>query len=445
MNKEKGKIQSWLENLQQESWQLELIISSILLLIIGSYDDKIPDLILKHNSNEGFNFAFIIAIIIPLLLFIKSNLIAHIFLRGLWIGCIGLRSISADIDYNSFGYAKKFDRFLRKKIVPFDEYIQKLERICSIIFSYSFLMVFHFISFAIFFTIIQCLNYYGFKLTTNILAESIIGILILVLLISGVLNFLDFITIGKLKKIKYLSYLFYPFYRIYNTFSLAFLYRPIHYNFISNKLGRIYMLMMLPYMFMLAFLGNEMNFNEYIYIPKKENGSNWVVENNYDDLRKNSPIDEASIGKLFYDKNEPVKLFLRVDDNKTTNDLIEKICPEITPYNRQPFTIRPFNALKITLNDGYHSQVSASDHKGKIESSLYCMGKIFEVSIDANRIEDLDYVFFEHSNSGEKGLLTGININKLESGKHKLIIKVKKLNNDSIGFGKIIEIPFFIN
>lgn len=447
MDLEKSKIQSWLDTLQQESWQLELIISSILLLIIGSYEDKIPGLILKYNSNEGFNFALIVALIIPLLLFIKSNLIVHIFLRGLWIGCIGLRSISTDINYHSFGYANKFDRFLKEKVIPFDDYIEKLEKICSIIFSYSFLMVFHFLSFSIFVTIIQYLNYYGFKfeIVNNPIGEVIFGIIMMLFIISGILNFIDFITIGKLKKTKYLSYLFYPFYRIYNICSLAFLYRPIHYKFISNKLGRTYMLLMLPYMLLLAFLGNEMNFHEYVYMPKKENNSNWVIENNYDNLRKKTIIDQASIEKLFYFENEPIKLFLRVDDNEITNELIKALCPEITSYNRQPLIIRPFNAYTITSNDWYHSQISAVDHNAKIESSLSCISKIFEVSIDSNRIEPLDFVFYQHPNFGKKGLLTGINIKKLEPGKHQLIIKTKELNNDTIGVGKTIKIPFFKN
>ncbi len=445
MGLEKSKLQSWLDKLQQESWQLELIISSILLLIIGSYDDKIPDLILKFNSNEGFNFAFIVAILIPLLVFIKSNLIAHIFLRGLWIGCIGLRYISTDIDYDSFGYANKFDHFLKKKVVPFDSYIEKLEKICSIIFSYSFLMVFHFLSFSIFFTLIQCLNYYAFDMVESIILEVIIGIGTLLLVISGILNFIDFITIGGLKKTKYASYLFYPFYRIYNTFSFAFLYRPIHYNFISNKLGRTYMLLMLPYMFVLAFLGGKMSFKEYVYIPKKENGSNWVIENNYNSLREKSPIKEASIDKLFYNADEPLKLFLRVDDNEKTNQLIEKLCPEITSYNRQPYSLRPFNALKITWNDGYHKKVSLADHKARIEYSLSCLSKIYEVSIDSNQVENVDYVFYQHQNSGEEGLLTGININDLKIGKHKLIIRSKSLTKDSIEIGDSIEIPFFKN
>ena len=445
MEKDKSTIQVWLDKLQQESWQLELIISSILLFILGSFDDKIPDLIIKYNTNEGFNFAFVVAVIVPLLLFLKSNLIGHILLRGLWVGCIGLRSISKNIDHESFGYAGKFDRFLQSKMPPFDGYTEKLERICSIIFSYSFLMAFHFLSFAIFITIIQVLNYFGWGLLAGTNAEPVLIIVMFILIISGILNFIDFITIGKLKKAKYSSYWFYPFYRIYNIFSLAFLYRPLHYNFISNNLGRKYMLLMIPYMFFLAFAGNEVNFNEYIYIPKKEDRSNWVLEGYYDSLRGKSSINLASIDKLFYNENEPIKLFLRVDDNEETNQLIETLCPNITAYNRRPYIIKPFNTLTITMRDYYRTQVSAKDHKAKIENSLSCVSKMYEISIDSTQLESIDYVFYQHPNAGEKGILTAINIDQLENGKHNLIIKMKHAANETVKNGVPIEIPFFKN
>ncbi len=445
MNENKSTIQSWLDKLQQDSWQLELIISSILLFIINSFDDKVPDLIMKYQSSEGFNFAFVVAIIVPILLFLKSNLIVHIFLRGLWIGCIGLRSISTDIRYESFDYGHKFDRFLKNNVGSFDDYIQKLESICSIIFSYSFLMAFHFFSFSFFITIFQSLNFFGWQILNNSILEPVLNILLIVLTISAILNFIDFLTIGELKKAKKFSSVYYPFYKIYNTLSLSFLYRPIHYNFISTKLGRTYMLLMLPYMFLLAFVGNAIDYKKYIYIPKKEDRSNWVIENYYDSLRDKSLIKDASINKLFFEENETIKLFLRVNDNEKTNALIKSLCPEITSYDRQPYTIRPFNTLRVSTNDDYYEKVSPEIHRSKVETSIDCISKMYEIAIDDNILDALDYVFYQHPNASEKGILTGININNLPKGKHTLSIYIKTSKEKNLKKDKIIEIPFFKN
>ena len=135
------------------------------------------------------------------------------------------------------------------------------------------------------------------------------------------------------------------------------------------------MLLMLPYMFLLTIAGNGINFKEYIYIPKKENDANWVIENSYDELREKSIIDRVSIDKLFYNDSEPIKLFLRIDDNEITNELIEKLCPGITPYDRYSYSFRPFDILDFNIKEHYKS-ISYKEHKAKLETSISCTSKI---------------------------------------------------------------------
>ena len=63
------------------------------------------------------------------------NLIIHVVLRSLWIGALGLRYISGDIDIEKLNYSKRFTNYLKKKIGSFDDYIEKLEKLCSVIFA----------------------------------------------------------------------------------------------------------------------------------------------------------------------------------------------------------------------------------------------------------------------------------------------------------------------
>ena len=42
------------------------------------------------------------------------NLILHVVLRGLWIGAIGLRYVSSEIDYEALNYGKRFTKYLQK-------------------------------------------------------------------------------------------------------------------------------------------------------------------------------------------------------------------------------------------------------------------------------------------------------------------------------------------
>ncbi|MBK7787543.1 MAG: hypothetical protein IPJ54_02980 [Saprospiraceae bacterium] len=68
------------------------------------------------------------------------NLIFHVTLRGLWIGAIGLRYVSGEINYDQFRYADRVTQYLKNKVGSYDDFIENLERLCSVIFAYTFLL-----------------------------------------------------------------------------------------------------------------------------------------------------------------------------------------------------------------------------------------------------------------------------------------------------------------
>lgn len=440
----KKKFTEWLEFLQQESWQLELIISSILLLILGSSDEYIVELVNKYG---GSSMGLFIGMLMPILLFIKTNLIVHIFFRGLWIGCIGLRYVSEDIAFDELSYSERFHRFLKKKVKSFDLYIERLERISSIIFSYSFLMVFHFISFWLFILFVSLFNYFSSEFL--LIPRSVIRILILIIFFMGFLNFVDFLTLGWLKKYKWIALIYYPFYRLYNLISLSFLYRPLHYNFIDNPLGRKYMLFMIPYMLFLVVFQEGLSIGSFNYMPSKDQNSNWVIENYYDNLRENERIDRASINKFMY-QDEPLQLFIRYKDEPETEKCLEQLCPDFIPYDRGKYGLRAFEEMKDGFNRGASERRSQEernamkrDEQNQADISIACIGQLYSISIDSMRIRSKDFMFFEHPNLGERGLLTIIDISSLPRGKHTLGLEIKTDYKDMEFVSEQVEIPFF--
>ena len=147
-NKEprKKQLTEWLEQLQQESWQLELVISGVLLFGVWEARSLIgflTDFFEVHGVYGYINaicFFFIkgLSISWTILFF---NLLIHILSRGMWIGAIGLRYISGDIDYEQLDYNERFTTFLTKRIGSFDDYIEKLERFSSIAFAYTLSLI----------------------------------------------------------------------------------------------------------------------------------------------------------------------------------------------------------------------------------------------------------------------------------------------------------------
>ena len=290
-NISKSIFKEWLEKLQQESWQLELIISGFALFGIYSSKGALVDLMLyqENIANDVFVEPLILLFQIGWKIFFL-NLLIHVILRSLWIGAIGLRYVSADIDYEALNYSNLFTKYLRRKVGDYDDFIERLERICSVLFSYTFLLFLLFLS-AIAFIIgialpFILLNWFGIP-EEEVMVYGIWWILPYMFL--GIIVFLDFITLGGIKRIKdnTVSKIFLPIYRFYSFITLSFLYRPLLYNFIDDKYTRKLFYFSLPYIFVIAFGDKLFTENTYPYIPSIEQSigqGTYLSYKYYDDL-----------------------------------------------------------------------------------------------------------------------------------------------------------------
>ena len=136
----KPEFKQLLQKLQEESWQLELLISGFAIFgLFTAYPTIAERAEEASNGKQVYNFViyFVAQISCGILIF---NLLLHVLLRGLWIGTLGLRYVSGDIEYEELKYSEKFTNFLKKKVGSFDKYIATLENYCSIIFAISFLL-----------------------------------------------------------------------------------------------------------------------------------------------------------------------------------------------------------------------------------------------------------------------------------------------------------------
>jgi hypothetical protein len=139
----KPEFKQLLQKLQEESWQLELLISGFAIFGLFTAYPTI-ELAVNDAQNSQQIYSFVIYSIAwvscAILIF---NLLLHVMLRGLWIGALGLRYVSGDIDYDDLKYSPKFTNYLKKRVGSFDKYIATLEDYCSVIFAISFLLIFY--------------------------------------------------------------------------------------------------------------------------------------------------------------------------------------------------------------------------------------------------------------------------------------------------------------
>lgn len=332
---QKAFFQEWLEKLQQESWQLELLISGFALYGVYGSKEAISDFsnYIDISSAEGVvsfaaNFAVTALRAGWALFFI--NLLVHIILRGLWIGAIGLRYVSREIDYDALNYSEWMTDYLRRKVGNYDDYIERLEKLCSVLFAYTFLLFFLVISAIAYFASVALIGY----LTTQVIdndpiKQGVLGILFLFYIIASFVVFFDFVTLGLIRRVKdplfakgygYL-YMFFSF------ITLSFLYRAILYNFLDEKYTRRLFLLGIPYVLLVLVVAPTIYTNGNAVVPvqglistevERAVSGDMVRHQYYDDQRqhlsKATPIRAVSMDKYKYE-SRMMELFVRIDQD----------------------------------------------------------------------------------------------------------------------------------
>jgi len=378
----KTAFQEWLEKLQQESWQLELLISGFALfaiwearVFIDGFDEytalqygvsNITNILLRNTS-------WFITIAWRIFFF---NLLIHVIARGMWIGAIGLRYVSSEIDYEFLDYAPRFENFLQKKVGDFDDYIEKLERFSSVVFAYTFLLFFIFLSLVLFFVEI------GFVFSFLEQKDAgLAGIFIIFILLIAFIAFIDFISMGGLKRIreKNISIVYFVIYRIISFLTLSFLYRPLLYNFWDEKYTRRLFVLSIPYIFLLSIFP-KLESEAYPYFPIYNHGHiqsdiarqysygsefydderTLVQEQKKGIFRKNKEIKVVSLPSIEMSGNYG-RFFLR---SYPRDAQYLESQQNIIPYKKSGLVMRDF---RDTRKDSLYEEIEANRSTAKVQ------------------------------------------------------------------------------
>lgn len=430
-----NKFKELLDKLQQESWQLELIISGFAIFGLFTAFPEIKLAMKVAQNQEQIYFFPILLIALIACSILLFNLLIHVVLRGLWIGALGLRYVSGDIDFKKLNYQSRFTRYLKKKIVSFDKYVATLENYCSVLFATSFLLIFYVISITI---IILCIVGIATLIIDNDNlpknARSIIGaILIIFTLFGSFLLLVDFFTQGYLKKKKWLSKIYFPFYWVFSFLTLSFLYRPLVYNFLDNKFTKRLRFILVPaYIVILILISFKYKNSNYINSMQYVNevySSNDKYENlltREDDFVKNVTIQSKVI-------TEPYLKLFRVF-NENVEDRIFNFHPTLKPKKDK----RGFKTDIVFISD--------EDFSSKKRDSLAIVYlKVFnethEVFIDTLKYKS-DFIITKNSKN-QLGFETYINIKNLKDGKHLLKFKRYRKKKQDTVLATQTTIPFW--
>lgn len=416
-----------LDRLQEDSWQLELLISGF--AIIGLFYALEPVaykiLVAQFDNNQIF-LSFLVNVYFSLQILI-FNLLLHVLLRGLWIGSLGLRYVFGDIDFEALNYGEQFTSYLKRKVGSFDAYIEKLENLCSVIFALTFLLVFYvFSSFVIGLILI---------IFSSEVPDWLVGItrgLFALFSIGVVLTFIDFITLGLLKKNKWVAKIYFPFYWLFSYLTVSFLYRPLVYNLLDNKYGRRISLGLVPF-YLLIYFVFHLNYQKSNFITKDNTKlSNSYIANgsNYQDVIEKS-------GNVFIGE-------FAIQSKVITQPYIQLMVPLNAKVED---ALMDFNSSLKPEKDNrglyFQSEISvvfdAKNYDSLSIAYLNSFQKKYSFKIDGVSYPS-EFVISNVNN--EMGFETYIGIEDLAQGKH--VIEFQSLKHaDSDSIRSIRKVPFW--
>ncbi|WP_435625063.1 hypothetical protein [Flagellimonas sp.] len=428
-----------LDSLQQQSWELELIISGFAIFGLFTAYGPIRTSMLNAQSEEqmySFVIFFVAMIACSILLF---NLLLHVILRGLWIGALGLRYVSGDIDFNELRYSEKFKKYLKKRIVSFDRYIASLENYCSVLFAISFLLIFYVL--AVTCVILSMVLVANFIIDSDYLPEWVskgVGAALMTFLGIGMfLTFFDFITQGLLKRNKWVAKAYFPVYWVFSFLTLSFLYRPLVYNFLDHRFGKRLILLLTPIYLLILFLTSIEYRNSNFWDKERNSSEIFANRENYMDMldeEEDYPGDIVIPSKVITKKHLQVFMPFTGSFEERIFSFNESLKPE-----------KDRRGLKssIVFNTSWSDSITTRRQKDSLRKKyMETFNFIYSFKIDSL---DFDGDFLLTTDKKKHlGFETYLNLDSISEGKHMLRLVRKKIEKDGDTTKLLLRnIPFF--
>ncbi len=477
MASENNILKKWLDKLQEESWNLELIISGFSIFGLFKAKAFLNTKSLLFDANDYLDdslMAWIMILFMIVYAFVIISivfLLIHVFLRGLWIGAIGIRYVSGEIDYNKLNYNTSVTNYLKRKLGNFDNYILKLEKASSLIFGYTFLLILVLFSVFLYFLFIWAIINISHRLLINTSISRITGWVISSLaIVFAAVIVVDFFTGGLFKKIK--NKLFSRCYifcnKVITWITLSFLWKPLYFNLIDRDKTKWLIYFVIPIVLLLLTVAPD-TYNAYSIFP-----------NNFDSERtatfKSIGFKEKarhSFQSMFYDnlrkKNEVIRV-MSLQNNKIDSKSMELF---VRLTNKDESTIlRMDSTIKHVAIKGFSTHFikmgeyeneleqrkKKASNKGisyyKQEQELYRANlakilssakKLYAIKINDSRIDkdSMDIMFHKHTNQNEEGFLLFFYAKNVKNGMNlltieKLVYDERKNVYDTLDF----SIPF---
>lgn len=206
----------WLKMLQDNSWELEILISGGAIFSLFGLSDLVNEFFTNVSNTHVFtgqNTMYISTMLATKTLTLGFFL--HVLLRSFWVALVALSSMFTNEDTpKTIRFAKPFN----SSSVNLHDYILKLDKLSAWMIYNSFTMAFILAGWIILLFVLTWLLHLFSDATSTVMEPVFLGAYFIYLI--------DFVLFSAFRKVPYLSYLLYPLFKLFDFISLRFVYQP---------------------------------------------------------------------------------------------------------------------------------------------------------------------------------------------------------------------------
>lgn len=419
----------WLQKLEAESYQVELVISGV--AIYGSLQllDLMHELIHWVNVNiteELVQIAYFTFVYFLIgVQFLVMSFIAHFALRALWIGMVGLASVyPKGIDFERQDrHSAHYMAQLREEFPSLRGFNQQLDRLCSLVFAFAFgvfLVMLSIGSLLSLFLLLDILVGSFVPVAKGWVAVGLVALLGLGVVLNMALNAKRWWDAPLVRRIHYplgrfISRMMYLFFRRPSTYLM--------YTFMTNermaRLGGVYVLTLVVAMVVFA---TQIGKSGLLLMQKDYfvNYGHRSLKYSYIEYADQVPEDEYIYGPVLHAA-------------EVEGDFLKVFVPT---YAREQGAME-------RLCGTYAEEEGLSRREERYRRDAFwldCHGQYQEVLIDSVPYPDLRWRFTEHEHREEEGVVAYIPIDSLAYGEH--LFTLRQAYFDEKGEKREVNIPF---
>ena len=415
---------NWLQRLKDESWEAELLVSTIsifgTLQMFGLIDwatNKFINLLDPSQYLIGYMIVFFGLLAISILI---SMFVIHFFLRAYWVGLVGLNSVFPDYSVEDSAYSKIYTEKILAILPKLKDSIKKVDELCSVIFSVAFTFLLTYMYLGLFASI--------YLLIFNLLSEYVNSYILLIpgiLLLTTIFVQAIISLIANLKKNKEKENL-----QIWN-FRIVKLVSIITYGPLYKSILQVFMIFgsnfkkkksLISLLFIFILSGMFVS----VYQMTNTNIPYLITQESYFDVTK-------SYSSYYKSENNDANFLLspEIESDKVESSVLKLFIPIFSHEKK----------IRQEICGSYIEDPNKSGLEQRTERRaqlLKCYQKYVLIYINGT-LTKVDFLRYEHPKTNQSGIICYIDLSNLKSGLTKLEVKKKQDKKDITAW----TIPFY--